>query len=111
MLSSTDSVCLQASFSTEQKQNEESKRRTKLPLANLILLGRTLLCGCDPSGSPLLRTPIHKARRAFALDKIKTASTKAPAVVALGLSFLPCPVRTLLTKEPERLRSKHAVTL
>lgn len=97
MLSSTDSVCLQASFSTEQKQNEESKCRTKLLLANIILLGTILLCGHGPSGSPLLRTLIHKVQRALALDKIKTASTKSPTVVALGLAFLLCPVQTLLT--------------
>lgn len=65
MLSSTDSVCLQASFSTEQKPNEESKHRTELLLANLILLGRILLCDHGPSGSPLLRTPIHKVQRAL----------------------------------------------
>lgn len=46
-----DSVCLQASFSTEQKQIEESKRRTKLLLPNLILLGWIWLCGHSPSGS------------------------------------------------------------
>lgn len=77
MLSSAVSVGLQASYSTEQKQNEESTRRTKLLTANLILLGRILLCGHGPSGSPLLRTPIHKVQRVPALHKTET-STRYP---------------------------------
>lgn len=89
---------------------KKSKCRTKLLVAYLILLGRILLCGHGPSGTPLLRTPIHKVQRALALEKIKTVSTKAPTVVALGPAFFPCPVQTLLTSEPERLRSKHKVT-
>lgn len=72
MLSSTNSVYLQASFSTEQKQNEESKCRTKPLLANLVLLGRILLCGRGSLGFPLLKTLIHKVQRTLASDKTES---------------------------------------
>lgn len=68
MLSSMDSVCLRASFSTELKKNGESKCRTKLLFASLLLLDSTLLCGRGLPRLPLLRIVIHKVQGTVVLD-------------------------------------------